>query len=226
MMRKPPEGIRLPQGVQLPAPRVTVRPTPRAQVPQLADNPTETAGHLKMAQHLHAILPGACPRVVMRAQKSRPAMHGLPRIPAVKATYEPAHPWAMWWHVPNEGKRTVQGGAKLVAMGLRSGVPDFALLFRLEAKVWVPAQGKGEGRGSFLPVVFSQAAFIEAKREFGGTLTDEQKRFRADCEAVGAWWAECRTVEELDAILRGWLEPFGLAPKRVPMMIRGKGLVR
>lgn len=87
-------------------------------------------------------------------------------------------------------------------MGMRAGVADIALLVRLS-----PAD-------THLPMAVAQPGFVEVKREgvsaSASKLTPAQERFRDDVQAVGAWWAECRTVDDLDAALHQWLDPWGL----------------
>lgn len=94
-----------------------------------------------------------------------------------------------WWHTPNGEHRDVRTAAKLKAFGTRPGVPDLAFIMPL-----------------------GKAAFIELKAG-KGRLTEAQKQFRDDAEALGAWWSECRSVDEVDATLVRWLDPFGLRLK-------------
>lgn len=178
---------------------MTRNPVPLAFRPKA---PLELAGHLHMAAYLHSAFPGGNPRPILKAK-------------GVATKWEPAHPWLQWWHTPNGGSRSgVREGAQLKRMGTRSGVADFALLVRLPGTRWEPAMGKGEGRGRHVPVVFGQSAFVEVKREgvsaSASKLNPAQERFRDDVQAAGAWWAECRTVDELDAALHQWLDPWGL----------------
>lgn len=178
---------------------------PRPRRPKALPVPSETNLHLRTANHLHAVLPGANPRCIVKPAPGR------------KGVWEPRHEWAFWWHTPNEGKRSLTAGQIAKGMGLRTGFADFGFGFRIPgATRWVPALGKGEGRGRHEPLPVVQMAVIELKRADGGSgLSAYQQQFRDDCEAVGIWWAECRSVQEVDATLRGWLEPYGLAPKPV-----------
>lgn len=57
-------------------------------------------------------------------------------------------------HTPNEGKRSIQNGAALKRMGLKSGVPDLHL----------PV-----ARGKY------HSLYIELKRTKGGRVSDNQK---------------------------------------------------
>lgn len=190
--KRRPAVERLPEGVQLPPPRVILKDG--AGKPLIL---SEDQVAIKTARHLHAILPGANPRRVIAARPGRPA------------TYEAPHPWAMWWHTPNEGRRSLSGGKQAVDMGLRAGVYDLAFLFR------IPIHGAPLGRAC----AFTQAAFIELKRPDGGVgRSPDQERFGNEATALGAWTAECWSVEEVDATLRHWLKPYGMAPRVVPII--------
>lgn len=85
--------------------------------------------------------------------------------------------WAQWasgnglhpelkllYHIPNEGKRSKFTGGKLVAEGLRKGVPDICLPV---------ARGRYHG------------LYIELKRLKGGRTSPEQKQWLSDLQAVG-----------------------------------------
>lgn len=94
-----------------------------------------------------------------------------------------------WWHTPNGEHRDPRTAAKLKAFGTRAGVPDLAFI---------------------LPM--GKAAFIELKAS-KGTLTAPQKAFRDEAQNLGAWWAECRSVAEVETVLMGWINPFGFKLK-------------
>lgn len=89
----------------------------------------------------------------------------------------------LWWHVPNGGHRAPSTAARLKLMGVRAGVPDLAFILP-------------EGR----------AAFVELKAG-PGRLTDSQRTFRHHAEALGALWAEARSLPDVCDILTGWGVP-------------------
>lgn len=100
---------------------------------------------------------------------------------------EGAHPELHWfYHIENEGKRTPAQGARAKALGLKAGVADFCL----------PC-----ARGGF------HALYIELKREAGGRVSAEQRRFLADMRAENNCAVVCRGFdaarEEILAYLRG-----------------------
>lgn len=161
---------------------------------------SEDALHLRMAHHLHQLFPGGNPRLVQPARKAQAKTQWTPRVPAKPAVYEPAHPWAMWWHTPNQGLRTAVTGRQFVNMGMRKGFADIGLAFRLDVEGIAATQ---------MPCPFvGQLAVIEAKAE-DGRLSPEQARFRDDCERLGIWWTEARSVRDVDAFLRAQLAPWG-----------------
>lgn len=88
----------------------------------------------------------------------------------------------LWWHTPNGERRDARTGAKLKSMGARAGVPDFCFV---------------------LPS--GQSAFIELKGD--GGLSQSQRSFRDDCQAIGAKWAMCRSVEQVVDTLAAWGVP-------------------
>ena len=87
----------------------------------------------------------------------------------------------VWWHTPNGEFRPGRTGAILSGMGVRPGVPDFALV--------LPTSGK--------------AAFLELKAR-KGRLSPAQEQFRDACTAAGALWAMARNTDEAIDVLRGW----------------------
>lgn len=98
-----------------------------------------------------------------------------------------APPSLLWTHFPAGEARDERTGAKLKAMGLKPGWPDF--LFVLPG---------------------GRLGAIEVKTE-AGRLSDTQKRWATDARGAGAAWAECRTVGGVREALRGW----GVAMKGV-----------
>lgn len=98
-----------------------------------------------------------------------------------------AHPeLALMYHIPNEGKRTGATGGRLVAEGMRKGVPDICL----------PVARSGY-----------HALYIELKRRKGGVVSEEQRGWiaalnRAGNKAVVAkGWMEAEKV--ITEYLRG-----------------------
>lgn len=89
-------------------------------------------------------------------------------------------PGIVWSHFPAGEARDARTGAKLRAMGLQKGWPDLCFV---------------------LPG--GRAGFIELKAG-NGSLTPEQKVFRDAVMKVGAAYAVCRTVPEVQAALGLW----------------------
>lgn len=83
---------------------------------------------------------------------------------------------ALWFHIPNEGKRHPLVGLIMRAMGMLSGVADFCIF----------------GHG-----------FIEIKCG-KNTLSPAQENFKKWCESLGIKWAEARSMEEYQGILKEW----------------------
>lgn len=77
-------------------------------------------------------------------------------------------------------------GARLKAMGLKPGWPDYQLI-----------------------MPNGQAAFIELKVGDNG-LSDDQIAVRASLIECGCGYAVCRSLDEVDATLSRWLAKFGL----------------
>lgn len=100
-----------------------------------------------------------------------------------------AYPGLLWSHFPAGERRDAKTGAKLKAMGLKAGWPDF---------VFVMPNGI--------------AAFLELKAT-SGRFTPAQKAFRDQAVSHGAWWAEARSLAEVEDILHRWVNPLGWGPK-------------
>ncbi len=99
----------------------------------------------------------------------------------------PAH--LLWSHFPAGEVRDAKTGAKLKAMGLKAGWPDF---------VFVLPNG--------------QAGFLELKRP-GGALSEPQIEFREKALALGCGYATARSPEEAEIVLTRWLDAYGLTPR-------------
>lgn len=83
----------------------------------------------------------------------------------------------LWFSIPNEGKRSPSYGARLKAMGLRPGAPDFEVIYR------------------------GRALFIEFKAP-AGRQSPSQRQFEADCVTAGASYYLARSEREASAWLR------------------------
>lgn len=88
-------------------------------------------------------------------------------------------PGALWFSIPNEGKRSEVLGAELRRMGLRPGVADLCF------------------------IVNGRAHFLELKAG-GGTQSPEQVAFEADCAIAGAHYRVTNDINEALSILTGW----------------------
>lgn len=83
-----------------------------------------------------------------------------------------------FYHVPNGLPRSSKYAAMLKNMGARNGVADFCIVI------------KG-----------GRAAFMELKAR-GGKQSDDQIRFQAECERLGALYGVAATPEEVDSLVR------------------------
>jgi hypothetical protein len=96
-----------------------------------------------------------------------------------------AHGW-FWWHTPNEGRRSPRGGKLLKRKGLLPGVVDVIVW-----ECWVDDRDRESG--------FGVAIELKAGRN---KPTDAQSEFLRRAEARGALTAVCRTIDEVQTILR------------------------
>jgi hypothetical protein len=83
---------------------------------------------------------------------------------------------AVWFHVPNGGKRTKAEAGILKAMGVKAGVHD----------VWI------FWRGIVLAIELKAAA---------GKLTDHQVLMKLRLQRAGVFCAEARSIEDVYAVL-------------------------
>lgn len=91
-----------------------------------------------------------------------------------------AAPDLLWWHTPNGGTRRIGEARKFQDMGVRPGVPDMTFI--------LPGGLVG---------------FIELKAG-RNRLEPSQKAFAEAAIKAGAAWQMCRSLEEVEATLRGW----------------------
>lgn len=89
------------------------------------------------------------------------------------------------FHIPNEGKRTAQTGARLKAAGLSSGVPDICL----------PVTRCGYN-----------ALYIELKRQKGGTLSKNQKEWLEKLLKAGNLAVRCNGFDEAKNVLTKYIK--------------------
>lgn len=86
---------------------------------------------------------------------------------------------AMFFHIPNGGKRNAREAAKFKAMGVRAGVPDIVIL--------------ADGRAYFMELKAGRGALTQSQREFHAALG------RAGCPT-----AVVRDADDLIAALKEW----------------------
>lgn len=91
------------------------------------------------------------------------------------------------YHVPNEGKRTAQNGTRMVAEGLKKGVPDLCL----------PVS-----RGDF------HALYIELKAT-GGKVSSDQKRWLELLAREGNYTKVCYGWEDAKTAIIEYLNTNG-----------------
>ena len=92
---------------------------------------------------------------------------------------------SLLYHIPNEGKRSVQAGARLKAAGLSSGVPDICL----------PV-----ARGGY------NSLYIELKRQKGGKLSENQKLWLEKLNKAGSLAVRCNGFEKAKAVILRYLK--------------------
>lgn len=90
-------------------------------------------------------------------------------------------PRLTWWHSHQSGHLSMVERAKAKRMGRRAGVPDFTFI--------LPPNGR--------------TAFIELKAD-KGRQSETQALFEEAAKKAGALYALCRSVEEVEGVLRAW----------------------
>jgi len=84
---------------------------------------------------------------------------------------------AVWFHVPNEGRRSWRQGRIMRCMGLIPGAPDYVFLGKTDTLA------------------------IEVKTKTG-TLSENQKVFKTWCSTIGIDYVVCRSVEECQETIK------------------------
>ena len=105
-------------------------------------------------------------------------------------------PDCVWFHVYNGAYMSKATAGKSRALGVLAGVAD--LVFVLP--------GLSEKHPATV-------GFIELKAP-KGALSDNQKAFRDKVKALRAWYAEARSIEDVQQILRTWGVTFAHARGR------------
>lgn len=88
-------------------------------------------------------------------------------------------PGLIWWHTPNDGKRSMGSARRLKAMGMRAGVHDFCFVHR----------------GSFYA--------LELKTE-KGRPTVHQMQFASDINTAGGHSCICHGLDRAIRVLECW----------------------
>lgn len=98
----------------------------------------------------------------------------------------PAHPeLALFYHIPNEGKRSYRAGRELVKQGLKKGVPDNCLP--------VP-------RGKYA------ALYIELKRKRGSKVSEDQRGWIDALNRAGNRAVICKGWEAAAAVIMEYIK--------------------
>lgn len=98
---------------------------------------------------------------------------------AVLEYVEAVLPYALIFHVPNGGRRSLTEGRKFKMLGVRAGTPDLVLVH--------------DGR----------TFFLELKSE-KGRVSPEQHRFGEDARIAGAGWAVVRSIDDVRNAFKAW----------------------
>lgn len=117
-----------------------------------------------------------------RSRRSRmPAPKELDlHIAVAKLLKDHALPEWNWFHVPSGEHRDIRTAAKLKAMGVKRGIPDFVLISP-----------------------YGSVRFLELKR-LSGKLSDAQEEFRLWCIQHGAPHVVAWTMDQVLAALNSW----------------------
>lgn len=99
-----------------------------------------------------------------------------------------------FFHVPNQGKRSVQTGALFKGMGMVPGMTDLVLVAR-------PTLDPAD--------MTSTVGFLELKAGKGKLSTD-QETVRDLCQSMFIPWGEARTLAEVETFARAFYAPFGV----------------
>lgn len=92
---------------------------------------------------------------------------------------------SLLYHIPNEGKRSIQAGARLKTVGLSGGVPDICL----------PVARSGYN-----------SLYIELKRQKGGKLSENQRLWLEKLNKAGNLAVRCDGFDEAKAVILRYLK--------------------
>lgn len=106
---------------------------------------------------------------------------------------------AAFWATMNERQTTPQAGKRANRMGRKAGVADLLILWR----------GRLHAIELKLPTRRDKPATYQSAA---------QKEWQTDMEAAGGFYAVCRSIDDVQGMLRAWSFPIkgpsGLYPKR------------
>jgi hypothetical protein len=108
------------------------------------------------------------------------------------------YPGLMWWHTPNEGKRSNLQQLKVRDLGIRAGVTDILVISDLE---------------------ISKGLCLELKSATGH-VTDLQQKFMDDMIRCGWSAYTSYKLEQSETILKTWIDNFCSPAVRPQMRVR------
>lgn len=146
-----------------------------------------------------------------------------PKLPCPTEDVEQAHlfTWAAWmevkypelkymYHIPNGGKRSKSEAARFKIMGVKPGVPDIFL----PAPKWIKTLDQNKGSAQKLYC----GLYIELKRRYGGTATDNQNDWLRDMRKQGYAAEVCQGAEVAKRVIMDYLDgdyaPVYIIPSR------------
>ena len=103
----------------------------------------------------------------------------------------------VFFHIPNQGNRSLSYNVTLKAMGLLPGVFDLVLMWSVPFDATDGTVKKG---------LFARVAWAEAKAD-AGSLSEAQREFQTRVEALGHRAAVWRRLEDVEATLKLWGVP-------------------
>lgn len=140
----------------------------------------------------------ATPRPAVRSGISETEFH----LSAARLLRLGVPPEGFFYHVPNQGRRSIAGHQMTTAMGMIPGLTDLVLAATIPH---VSDLALGQ------TIRVTATAYLELKRPDGtGKLRPAQVAFRDFCQARGIPWGEAKSLEEVAAFARQFYESLGL----------------